>query len=111
MKIIVGIDMFQVGKGRNPTVVNEIFRVRNEGFKSFEKEHFSHITSINAIFNGAVCSRSLCLKICDLIQKEIKSLENLRDFKMAIKKWETRSCLCKIYKIYLHGVGYLQKYF
>ena len=48
-------------------------------------------------------------EIWELTPNDIKCLANLKDFKTATKKWKPTSYLCRICKICLHGVGFLQQ--
>ena len=63
--------------------------------------------SLNTVFRGTESIRFLRLKIWKGIPNDIKCLENIRDFKTALKKWKPTSCPCRICKAYIHGVGFL----
>ena len=54
------IEMFKVVKDENPEVVNEIFRVRNEGFYELQNRTSFHIPSINAVFSSTESVRISC---------------------------------------------------
>ena len=103
----LGIEMFKVLNGENPQIVNEIFHIRDETSYELRQRSCFHIPSVNTVFSGTESIRFLGPKIWELIPNDIKSLENLRDFKTAIKKWKPTSCPCRICKTYLHGVGFL----
>ena len=74
---------------------------------NFDKDRVFHIPSVNTVFSGTESMQFLGPKIWELIPNNIKSLENLRDFKTAIKKSKPTSCPSRICKTYLHGVGFL----
>ena len=103
----LGIEMFKVLNGENPQIVNEIFRIRDETSYELRQRSCFHIPSVNTVFSGTESIRFLGPKIWELIPNDIKCLENLKDFKTAIKKWKPTSCPCRIWKTYLHGVGFL----
>ena len=103
----LGIEMFKVLNGENPQIVYEIFRIRDETSYELRQRSCFHIPSVNTVFSGTESIRFLGPKIWELIPNDIKSLENLRDFKTAIKKWKPTLCPCRICKTYLHGVGFL----
>ena len=105
----LGIEMFEVLKGENPPIVNEIFRIRDETTYELWQRSCSHIPSVNTVFSGTESIQFLGPTIWELTPNDIKCLENLRDFKAAIKKWKPRSYPCRICKTYLHGVGFLQQ--
>ena len=103
----LGIEMFKVLNGENPQIVNEIFHIRDETSYEFRQRSCFHIPSVNTVFSGTESIRFLGPKIWEIIPSDIKSLEDLKDFKTAIKKWKPTSCPCRICKTYLHGVGFL----
>ena len=82
----LGIEMFKVLNGENPQIVNETFRIRDETSHKLPQRSCFHIPSVNTVFSGTESIRFLGPKIWELIPNDIKCLENLRDFKTAIKK-------------------------
>ena len=99
--------MFKVLNGGNPQIVNEIFHIRDETSYELRQRSCFDIPSVNTVFSDTESIRFLRPKIWELIPRDIKSLENLKDFKTAIKKWKPTSYPCRICKTYLHGVGFL----
>ena len=100
--------MFNVFNGENPQIVTETFRISNEASYELRQGSCFHISSVNTVFIGTESIRFLGPKIWELIPNDIKCLENLRDFKTAIKKLKPTSFPHRICKIYLHGAGFLQ---
>ena len=88
----LGIEMFKVLNSENPKILHEIFRIRDETSHELRQRSCLHIPSVNTLFSGTESIRFLSPKIWELISNDIKCLENLRDFKTAIKKWEPTSC-------------------
>ena len=99
--------MFKVLSCENPQIVNEIFRIGDETSYELRQRFCFHIPSVNTVFSGTKSIRLLGPKIWELTPNDIEYLENLKDFKTAIKKWKLTSCLCRICKTYLHSVGFL----
>ena len=71
---------------------------------SIDKECFSIFLLENIVFSGAESVKFLDSKILGLKPNEIKCLQNLRDFKTAIKKPKPTLRRCKICKTYFHVV-------
>ena len=82
----LGIEVFKVLNRDNPQIVNEIFHFRDETSYEIRQRSCFHIASKNTVFSGTESIRFLGPKIWELIPNDIKSLENVRDFKTAIKK-------------------------
>ena len=92
----LGIEMFKVLNDENPQIVNDIFCIRYETSYELRQGSCFHIPSVNTIFSGTESIRFAGPKIWEVIPNYIKCLENLRDFKAAIKKWKPTSCPCRI---------------
>ena len=48
-------------------------------------------------------------KICDILPKKLKNIDNLANFKKEIKTWKPNDCPCGFCKVYIEGVGFLLK--
>ena len=46
-------------------------------------------------------------QIWALVPSELKVLNDLKQFKEKIRQWIPVNCPCRLCKIYIHGVGYL----
>ena len=46
-------------------------------------------------------------KIWAIVHDDFKSITSLKSFKMKIKQWNSDNCPCKLCKLYIAGVGYL----
>ena len=68
-----------------------VFMTRNVG-----KTHYS----VESLAN-------LSPKIWNIIPKDIKTLPSVNLFKTKIKKWDPSDCPCKLCKIYIPGLGYI----
>lgn len=66
------MDMFQVGKSRNPAIANEIFRVRNEGFMSFGEQCFFFISLPEMLFSTVEYVQDFSAQI-SVISHQMKS--------------------------------------
>ena len=81
----LAVEMFKVSRGLSPEIVNGLFQ-----FLVVQK-------ALN--FLGP--------KIWTLVPNEMKQLEGLGKFRNAIKQWKLTSCPCRLYKRYLHRIGFL----
>ena len=81
----LAIEAFEVRNGLSPVIM--------EGFAFL---HFGR-ESINTL--GA--------KIWDLIQVEMKASKSLMTFKKKIKNWTPKSCPCRLCRIYIDQVGFM----
>ena len=65
---------------------------------------------MSSVYHGTECLSFLGPKIWELVPSDIKQLESLEIFKRRIKKWVPFQCLCRLFQIYLLGVGFILKY-
>ena len=65
---------------------------------------------MSSVYHGTESLSFLGPKIWELVPSEIKQSESLETFKRRIKKWIAFQCPCRLYQIYLPGVGFIQKY-
>ena len=75
--LAIGIEMFKV--------------LMKASYELWQRSCF-HNLSVSTVFSGTESIRFLGPKICELIPNDNKCLENLRDFKIAIKKWKPTWC-------------------
>ena len=62
---------------------------------------------LNSVWHGTKSVSFLRPKIWDLVPYEIKESESLNGFKFKIKRWVPEGCPCRICKIYLGQVGFI----
>ena len=67
-------------------------------------------TNVNITSFGLNSLRYLATKIWDIVPNEIKLAKNLDLFKEKIRKWEPKGCHCRLCKVYVHGVGYIDTF-
>ena len=72
--------------------MNEVFQFQIQNHHNLGNNSTFRIPSFNTIFKGKESVSYLGPKIWSQVPHEIKSLESLRSFKKAIKKWLPQSC-------------------
>ena len=101
------IEIFKVKMKLAPEIMNEVFDIiespyplRNElRFKSRNIRTIGYETK-TAAFVGS--------KIWSYMPSELKESTSLNEFGSKIKTWKPENCPCKLCKIYLQRMGYLQ---
>ena len=67
-----------------------------------------HRNIFNSVRHGTESVLFLGPKIWDLVPSDIKLSQSLSIFKRKIKKWVPLQCPCRLCKIYLQHVGFIQ---
>ena len=63
--------------------------------------------NVHTVKYGTETLSHLSPKIWAIIPLEIKSEKTLKGFSRKIKQWQPLECPCKLCKIYIDGVGYI----
>ena len=101
------VEMFKVSRGLSPGVFNELFEFREQiPYEVRQKLQFQ-IPWIHSVFSGTESLKSLRPKIWALMPNEMKQLENLGKFRIAIKQWKPTSCPCRLCKRYINRIEFL----
>ena len=85
----------------------------NDVFEFIEKPYSLRTTShfrsrkIRTTKYGIETPSYLGPKLWNLVPNEYKTIESLEDFKAKIKTWVPENCPCKLWKTYIHQVGFI----
>ena len=99
------IEIYKIANGLCPKIMNEVFQCQIENHNNLRNNSTFRISTLNTIFKGKESVSYLGPKIRRQMPDEIKSLESLRSFKKAIKKWVPQTCQCRLCRTFLNGVG------
>ena len=64
--------------------------------------------NVNTVYNGEHSLRGFGPILWNtMLPEKLKDSESLEKFKECIKSWTPENCNCKLCKIYIEGVGYV----
>ena len=89
------------------SIMNEIFRFSKNFVYSLRSGIQLGKPSINTVQFGSESTVYVGAKIWKLIPENIKSSESIDIFKIKIKKWVPEICPCRLCKIYVNQVGFV----
>jgi hypothetical protein len=101
------IEMFKVVKGIASKLFSEIFGYRENMRYNFRNDSIFTLPPKRTVHYGTESIAFLGPKIWEIIPRELKEKESLREFKIAIKNWKLVSCPCRLCKTYIQGVGFV----
>ena len=64
---------------------------------------------VHSVFHGTESMSYLEPKIWDIVQEEFKHKKSLNSFKESIKMWVPTNCSCRLCKVYLDGVAFINR--
>ena len=102
----LAIEMFKVVNGLSPEIMKSVFPLKSNTMYC-TKQVFK-TSNVRSVYNGIDTLYYLGPKIWLIIPDNIKSTCNITIFKKIIKMWKPTKCPCRLCKIYIQGVGYVQ---
>ena len=84
----------------------DIFEKKEVKYDLRSQSDFS-VRPVNTEKFGINSLQYLGNKIWNMIPTNIKALNSLESFKEKIRKWEPKECHCKLCKLYLHNIGFV----
>ena len=104
----LAIEMFKVKNRMGPTLLGDIFIVREYYGPTLRTNSDFIIPNINSVHFGENSLQYFGGKIWNLIPSNIKNTNNLECFKSLIRNWAPDICPCKLCKLYIQNVGYIE---
>ena len=101
----LAIEMFQIKHGQSPEIVSDIFAQTTQHY-NFRQNRDFRIRSVKSVYHGSESISYLGPKIWEIVPAKIKETNSLNSFKIEICKWVPQSCLCRLCKQYISGVGF-----
>ena len=101
------IEIYKFLHGFSPPILNDIFVPVSCPY-NFRRNGTLQRQRVNSIWHDTESISFLGPKIWDLVPSDIKLSQSLSIFKIKIKKWVPSQCPCRLCKIYLQHVGFIQ---
>ena len=102
---ILAIEVFKVVNGLSPKIMNSVFTLKKD-LTHCSKQIF--ITrNIKTVNYGLETISTLGPKIWSILPNDIKLSTGLIEFKKKIRSWKPVKCPCRLCKVYVPGVGFV----
>ena len=86
--------------------MKDVFKLKQEN-KYCSKLPFE-TKNINTVSYGTETLAFMGPKIWTLIPNKLKSASTLVEFKQKIKKWKPTNCPCRLCKVYIKNLGFVE---
>ena len=100
------IEMFKVKNGLSPQPIQELFSTQPNTY-SLRNNRIWEVPSVRTVSYGIETIKYRGPKTWHLLPKDIKEFNSLAEFKAKIKNWKPTGCTCRLYKIYIASVGFI----
>ena len=101
----LAVELYKVVNGLSPEIMKLVFPLKSK--VRYPSENKFETRNVRSVRYGRETLAHLGHKIWAIIPTEIKEEPTLPRFTRKIKKWKTSNCPCKLCKIYVGGVGYI----
>ena len=100
-------EAYKVKNGISPVTMNDVFQFGEKCAYELRSGNHLQRANIQTVHFGSESIKTLGAKIWDLIPAEIKASKSLMIFKEKIKNWTSKSCSCRLYRIFIGQVGFI----
>lgn len=105
----LAIELYKVWHGLSPKIMKLVFPIDTNCTNLRQKKRGRFMSrNIRTVYHGTESFSYLGPKIWSLIPEQWKEL-SLAKFSKEIRKWRTNLCPCRICKLYIPGVGFIDK--
>ena len=105
----LAIEMFKVKHKLCPEITGDIFMERANNQYNLRNCSDFITPQVHSVFHGTESISHFGPKIWDIVPEEFKNKKSLNSFKESIKMWEQTNCPCRLRKVYLDGVGFINR--
>ena len=103
----MAIEMHKLINDNGPALLNEIFMKKDDHYIRTLRSKDFLLPRANTVHYGHDSLKYFGPKIWGIIPNEIKSIKDAEQFKIKLKTWVPSECPCRLCKIYVNGVGYI----
>ena len=104
---MLATELYKVHHGLAPELMNDIFKKRNVTY-NFRKNSTFETRNIKSVYYGSETISFLGPKIWERLPSNIKDSENLNIFKSNIKSWKPENCPCRLCRLYIADIGFIE---
>ena len=99
--------MYKTKNDLPPLIVTELFGQRNEQHCDLRKNSQFTISPIRTVYHGSESISFLVPKIWNILPDRMENVNNIKAFKMQIKKKKSENFRCRLCKVYVQNVGFV----
>ena len=98
----------QIDRGISSSIMKGVFGPRAEHPYNLRFIFQFSTPLVKTIFHGTEKTPFLDRKIWSLLPENFKNIDSFENFKILIKKWKPEDCACRLCRVYIKNVGFLQ---
>ena len=102
---VLAIELYKVANGFSTVIMSRVFPLK-ESLK-YPTNNIFKSRNVRTVTYGTESLAHLGPKIWKILPDDFKSITSVKSFKIKIKQWNPTNCPCKLCKLYIAGVGYI----
>ena len=102
----LAIELFKVINGLSPKIMNLVFPLNSNS--KYPRENDFESRNVRKVGTGTESLAHLGPKIWAMIPTTIKKCKSLFSFKREIRKWTPDKCPCRLCKLYIKDLGFVE---
>ena len=99
-------EMFKIKNNLSPTLMNDIFPQYDPVYNLRNNRCWIN-PYVRTVYYGTETISYRGLKIWEILPLSLRNINSLEKFKVEIKKWEPKGCICRLCKPYVPNLGVL----
>ena len=104
---ILATEMYKLINGLSSNCLGDICKFSTDKGLNLRYKPDFKIPATRTVHNGDHSIRHLGPLIWNCVPDDLKNASNIHVFKKTIKKWWPSNCPCRLCKLYIQGVGYI----
>ena len=104
---LLATEVYKHKHGLSPPIMNDVFEIKQYLGPILRSQSDYQIPEINTVSFGENSLRYLGPKIWNILPQKLKDIDSLNKFKIEIKTWIPSNCPCRICKVYISGIGFI----
>ena len=102
----LAIEMFKIKNHLSPLLMQELFTEKIHQYDLRNKRTWESY-NLRTVKYGTETVRYMGPKTWKLVPNDIKESKSLTEFKTKIRSWKPTECTCRLCKLYIHDLGFL----
>ena len=103
---LLDVELYKVANGLSPKMMSHVFPLKVN--QRYPTKNIFKSRNVHSLNYGTESLSHLGPKIWSLLPDDLKNIKSLNAFKINIRQWRPANCSCKLCKVYLSGVGYIE---
>jgi len=104
---VLATEIFKFKNKLSPPIMDDLFVTKTQDLYNLRNNNFLLRTGKNTVHYGTESISSVAPKLWEILPGNIKDITTLSNFKCQIKTWKPDQPICRLDRVYVAGVGFI----